>query len=47
MNSAQAGHHPLPRPLATHVHLGVVCITSEPVTTPGELSVELVQHDVR
>src|SRR5450755_389133 len=43
----KAGHHPLPRPLATHVHLGVVCIANEPVATPVKLTIELVQHDVR
>ena len=35
--AGQAGHHPLPRPLACHIHLGVVGIASEPVTTPGRV----------
>ena len=41
-----ARHHPLPRTFAAHVHVAVVRIANEPVATPGELSVELVQHDV-
>ena len=37
----QAGHHPLPRLFAAHVHLGVVCVANQPVTTPVKLAIEL------
>jgi len=36
----------LPRSFAAHVDVGVIGVADEPVTTPGKLSVELVQHDV-
>jgi hypothetical protein len=42
--AAQAGHDPLSGAFAAHVDVAVVGVADEPVTTPGELCVELVQH---
>ena len=44
---SHASHHPLARSFAAHVHVAVIGVANELVTTPGELPVELVQHDVR
>ena len=46
MNSVRLAITLSPARSLRDVHLGIVRIANEPVTTPGELPVELVQHDV-
>ena len=40
------GHHTVPRAFASDVDVRVVGVAHEAVAAPGELAVELVQHDI-
>ena len=41
-----AAHHPLTRPLCLDVDVAIVCVADEPVPSPLQLLVQVIQHDV-
>jgi hypothetical protein len=39
-------HHSVPGSLAPHVDVAIICVPHEAESTPGELLVQLIEHDV-